>query len=170
MLSTGLLWEGGGWTTARAATRLYELTGVALVNDQLQDYLLGFLFSVALAGGVDVPSLKLPEKSADAAMALYKVWSSPFSPAGAGGSGSAAPDAGARKPENAARNPPEDGEDLGLVWDSPEEDLPIDLVHDLTRLLCFTFSLSSSLVNPLFPGSPIPSDTFFAHQNRQARG
>ena len=49
VLSSGLLWDGSGWNTAKATARLFELTRVALVTDSLQEYLLSFLFLEALA-------------------------------------------------------------------------------------------------------------------------
>ena len=56
--AAGLHWDGAGWTTARTTVTMYELNKVALVSDDIQDYLLAFLFAVSLAAGVDVPSLK----------------------------------------------------------------------------------------------------------------
>ena len=57
LITSGLQWAGGGWTTKSASRRLYELTGVALVSQQFDDYLEGF--SLALATDVEIPSVHL---------------------------------------------------------------------------------------------------------------
>ena len=75
LINSGLQWTGGGWTTTSASRRLYELTGVALVSHEFADYLGGFLFSLALATGVEIPSVHLESKAADAAFALAGLWS-----------------------------------------------------------------------------------------------
>ena len=74
LITSGLQWAGGGWTTTSASRRLYELTGVALVSQQVDDYLGGFLFSLALATDVEIPSVHLESKAADAAFALAGLW------------------------------------------------------------------------------------------------
>ena len=72
--TAGLQWDGQGWSTARATAKLYELTKVALVSDDINEYKLSFLFSLALAGKVEVPTLKLTERSSDAALRLFEIW------------------------------------------------------------------------------------------------
>ena len=74
LIHAGLQWAGGGWTTTSASRRLHELTGVALVSQQFDDYLGGFLFSLALATDVEIPSVHLESKAADAAFALAGLW------------------------------------------------------------------------------------------------
>ena len=55
LITSGLQWARGGWTTKSASRRLYELTGVAPVSQQFDDYLGGFLFSLALATDLEIP-------------------------------------------------------------------------------------------------------------------
>ena len=78
---------------------------------------MSFLFSVALAAGVEVPSLKLPEKSADAAMALWELWRAPCA------------EPVRRRTEKDTAEMEEDPEPgtEPLPWDTVEEQLPEDL-------------------------------------------
>jgi hypothetical protein len=53
---------------------LRALTAVALVSTEVEDYRDSFLYSLALAAGVEVQSPRLKDKAADAAFALYERW------------------------------------------------------------------------------------------------
>ena len=61
VLKAGLAWNGAGWTTTRAAVSLRALTSVALVSTDVEDYRDSFLYSLALAAGVEVQSLRLKD-------------------------------------------------------------------------------------------------------------
>ena len=129
ILSAGLSCDGVGWNTAKATARLYELTRVTLVIDTLQVYLLSFLFSVALAGGVEVPSLKLPEKSADAAMGLYELWTRGGAARGTEFSEAKVKKRAANETSAMEEDGAEPGAEQRLPWEEAEEDLPEDLAQ-----------------------------------------
>ena len=74
ILTAGHAWNGHGWTTTRAAVSLRALTNVAMVSNEVNDYRDSFLYSLALAAGVEIPALKLGDKASDAAFALYERW------------------------------------------------------------------------------------------------
>ena len=153
VLKAGLAWNGAGWTTTRAAVSLRALTSVALVSTDVEDYRDSFLYSLALAAGVEVQSLRLKDKGADAAFALYERWARwclPEAPGdvkrgpqerGEQGEPRVVPGdlsgrglwTGAEK-ETKTRTPheeedtEEEREEEGMSWDTPEVNLPPDLL------------------------------------------
>ena len=111
LITSGLQWTGGGWTTTSASRRLYELTGVALVSHEFADYLGGFLFSLALATGVEIPSVHLESKAADAAFALTGLWSKE-------------PETAMNVDQQASLNQEKEGQAEVFSWDEWEEPMP----------------------------------------------
>jgi hypothetical protein len=79
--AAGLHWDGAGWGSTRCATRVRQLTGVALVSDTAKDYIEAFVYSLALAAGVDVPQAKLSPQAGEVAFKLSEVWTTTQSPA-----------------------------------------------------------------------------------------
>ena len=49
LLGAGANWNGVGWTTGRASRAVYGATGVAMVEENLKDYLESFLFALSQA-------------------------------------------------------------------------------------------------------------------------
>ena len=56
LLGAGANWNGVGWTTGRASRAVYGATGVAMVEENLKDYLESFLFALSLAYNIASPS------------------------------------------------------------------------------------------------------------------
>ena len=82
LINAGGTWAGGGWTTTSASKRLHDLTGIALISSDFKDYLHGFLFSLALVTGLEVPMLNLEAKAGDEAFALANLWAAETLPLG----------------------------------------------------------------------------------------
>ena len=58
VLTVGQAWAGSpAWTITRTAKAVRECTGLTIVEDDFKQYLAAFLYSVALAGGIDVQGL-----------------------------------------------------------------------------------------------------------------
>ena len=70
VLQAGSRWEGCGWTTSRASRTLNSLTGVCLVASAVSAYRDAWLYALPMAWGVDVASLDLSDRAAEAAFAL----------------------------------------------------------------------------------------------------
>ena len=153
ILTAGHAWNGHGWTTTRAAVSLRALNNVAMVSNEVNDYRDSFLYSLALAAGVEIPALKLGDKASDAAFALYERWISLGGPGGAQGSagpggvqrgaGPEVREAGpagvpgglsglrnSEEPSETQKEQPSDenDDDNVMVWDTPEVPLPADLL------------------------------------------
>ena len=68
LLGAGANWNGVGWTTGRASRAVYGATGVAMVDENLKDYLESFLFALSLAYNIDIPKLQLKAQAATVAL------------------------------------------------------------------------------------------------------
>ena len=118
ILAAGQQWAGGGWTTGRAATALYTVSGVSLVSANFNDYLNAYLFSLCLYWGMEVQQLSLGDRAAEAAFALVQVY------------GGQAMLTDPEEPPEAAGTPREKdvpSEPMTFAWDEVEEDLPKEL-------------------------------------------
>ena len=71
VLESGLQWNGKGWGTTRCALAIRQLTGFSLVQSTVEEYMKAFLYSVALAAGVDVPRVDLSPAAAEAAFKMH---------------------------------------------------------------------------------------------------
>ena len=56
ILTRSQQWAGTTWGTTRAARGVHALTGLAMVAGDVAEYLAAFLYSLALAKDVDLPS------------------------------------------------------------------------------------------------------------------
>ena len=65
---------GTPWSTSKAFKALYDLTGVPLVSQDLQEYLRCFLFALAILWEVDVPAYTLSDRASEAAAALAEAF------------------------------------------------------------------------------------------------
>ena len=70
----GRNWNGSGWNTGKASRQLHQLTSVPLVSGTFGHYLDAFLYSLALWFGIDVDTMDLTERAAEAAFALAHVY------------------------------------------------------------------------------------------------
>ena len=139
IISCGDRWDGGGWDTTKAAKRVRALTGLALVSSNLRDYLNAFVFSLALAAGVAVPSLDLPDKPAEVSFSLCDLWRSSGSPSRAGevsrsGRARGAAQAAGAAGEESDEEDEETGDtDVCLPWEVPVVPLHPDLLRCVQR-------------------------------------
>ena len=125
ILTAGMTWRGTTWTTSRAALKIRQMTGMALVANNLHDYLHPFLASLGLAGGVDTALVDLDDRAAEIAFRLAEVWQ------GSDGQKEAPT---AKKP---AAEPEEEGEEEELPrfsWEPEQVPLPGDLSLVLQKL------------------------------------
>ena len=84
-----------------------------------QAYLPAFLYSIALAAQVDVPSLQLSDRGAEVAFALAQRWSQDDDPGDV---------MMTTTDKSVVRNEDEVKEkEVMMAWDTPTEDLPTDL-------------------------------------------
>ena len=68
LLAAGSRWSGAGWNTSRASRALQSLTGVPLVSSDLDSYKNAYLYALAILLDVDIPSLNLSDRAAEAAL------------------------------------------------------------------------------------------------------
>ena len=122
VLVAGGNWGGAGWNTTKAAKKVKELTGVAMVTTNFKEYLHSFLYSLALAAGVEVEALDLTEKSAEVAFSLSELWTHE--------TGQDAP----VQPAGVKDGQEEDSEDDTLPWETPLVPLEPELNRCLRRL------------------------------------
>ena len=125
IITAGPAWQGGGWDTTKAAVTVRKLTQVALVESEFKNYLMPFLYSLALAGNLEVPLAELHEVGAEVAFRLAERWT------GQSGAEKESPKDRAKKEEEE-----EDQEDEvapRLAWEKPEQSLASDLQLVLTK-------------------------------------
>ena len=73
VLQAGVAWTGGGWTTGSASRKLWEVVKIPLVISDFKEYLHIWLFTMAMAWGLDVPTLTLSPPAAEAAFHLLEL-------------------------------------------------------------------------------------------------
>lgn len=73
LLLAGANWDGSGWTTSRAAKTIHKVTGVALVEESLEEYKNAFLFALSVVLNVDIPRLQLGSAAGAAALEFAAV-------------------------------------------------------------------------------------------------
>ena len=81
VLSAGASWDGTGWDTTKAAKAVRALTGLAMVTTRFQEYLMAFLFSLALCAGLEIQALELSDRASKVAFGLAKRWQGAATPA-----------------------------------------------------------------------------------------
>ena len=122
VVEAGIRWTtADGWTTSRASQKLFSLTSVPLVSSDFKEYRNAWLYALTMMWGIDVETLQLSDRSAEAAFSLAAVLAGENGPAGGG---AAAEQEGAKPPQA-----PEEEEDLVLAWEEVEESLPPELKH-----------------------------------------
>ena len=120
-VTRGQAWRGTGWNTTRCAVQVRSLTNIAMVSSNVVDYLNSFLYSLALAAGVEVHQLELGDKASDVAFKLYERWATHLQ--------GFVPQAGEGVPEGEGEG---EGEQ-GFTWQWYEETLPTDLAQILAQ-------------------------------------
>ena len=65
----GAAWNAGTWSTYRASKALYQITNVALVTT-IDEYKSVWLFCLSMLWGLDIASLQLGDRAAEAAFGL----------------------------------------------------------------------------------------------------
>ena len=74
IIEAGVKWTSAdGWTTSRASQRLYQLTGVPLVTNNMTEYKHAWLYALTMVWAVDVETLLLSDRAAEAAFGLAAV-------------------------------------------------------------------------------------------------
>ena len=130
VLSAGSQWSGAGWDTTKCAKTVRTLTGVAMVTNELKDYLHAFLFSLALVANLDLPSLELSDKASDVAFRLADRWQELLgTPVVPGLELRAKREPGAEDPDSGAEE-----DEPRLPWEDEVVPLPEDLKVVLERL------------------------------------
>ena len=143
LLAAGVSWNGSGWTTGRASKTVYNATGVAMVEEQLSEYLGAFLFALSVLFNIDIPKLTLGAQAASAALKF------------AAEVNTKAEETKPEKKEKATENQEEEEEDQVLSWELQREELPGDLGVVLNKHLKGTLVLEpKSLLEqlPLWQG------------------
>ena len=76
ILNIGMAWQGStNWPTTKVARKVYTLTNMAILESDHQQYLHGFLLSMAIAAGIEAPQeLLVGEKMQTAAFVLADLW------------------------------------------------------------------------------------------------
>ena len=77
VLKAGSNWNGSGWNTGRASKRLHDLVEVPLVTSNFTEYQNSFLYALALLWGIEVPTLELSDRAAQASFALARKFGDP---------------------------------------------------------------------------------------------
>ena len=70
LLRQGARWQGTSWNTSRASKALHAITGVPLVSGDFTQYVNAFLYAVAITLDLEIPSLSLSDRAAEAAFNL----------------------------------------------------------------------------------------------------
>ena len=163
LLSSGLNWNGGGWNTGTSSKRLHELTGIAMVTAEFEEYKNLYLFALALLWGIDVPSFALSPPAAEAAFALQQVLGGAAVPASA----SAPPARPSPQPAEAAAEAPEE---VLMEWDEEVHPLAPELTQLWSEVQAGTrkFTLAHVLDSvPRFGDLPIkPPENNFRQQGK----
>ena len=120
----GQTWRGTGWTTTRCSITMRKLTGVAMVESNVTDYLHSFLYALSLAAGVDLPLMHLGDKAAEASFKLFERWQTHLT------GHETALEAGDQDRDEQL----EEGGGDSFTWQTHEEDLPPDLSQILGQL------------------------------------
>ena len=123
-LAAGAPWAGAGWDTTKSAKAVRTLTNIAMVTNEVKDYLHAFLFSLALVTNVDV--LDLSDKASDVAFKLADRWQQLLGMAGPSG-----PELRAGRDTGEES---EEDEEPRLPWEEEAVQLPEDLKVILERL------------------------------------
>ena len=146
LLGAGANWNGVGWTTGRASRAVYGATGVAMVEENLKDYLESFLFALSLAYNIDIPKLQLKAQAATVALKfaervqqrdeLQQRDTQRLSQrAGAGIGIGNDEETGQKEKLDEAKNGKEPLELEPLPWEAQKEELPEDLQLVMQRHL-----------------------------------
>jgi hypothetical protein len=117
LLAAGRTWTGTGWNTGKASKELHRITGVPLVSGTFAHYMGAFLFSLAMWFGLEIDSLDLSERAAEAAFALVQCYQE---------------DIPGKDSETAHIQPvleDEPREEFQMEWDEPEENLAPELAY-----------------------------------------
>ena len=75
ILAAGTNWNGDGWNSTSASKTLFDITGVPLVAGDFSVYRDAFLYSLAIHWDVEIPSVTLADRSAEAAFYLAQAYS-----------------------------------------------------------------------------------------------
>ena len=119
IIQAGVRWStADGWTTSKASQKLYHLTAVPLVTGDIRDYKHAWLYALTMFWAVEVETLALTDRAAEAAFGLVAVLS------GETGTEEEGAGAGAR-----AQEAPEEEAPQQLAWEESEEHLPSELKH-----------------------------------------
>ena len=122
ILTAGLAWQGGGWTTSLAARALWQACGVPLVSAEFTSYRSAWLFALAQVWQLEVLAATLVDRAAEAAFHLSGLIDDEMG--GAGGTGADASPIHAEAEED---DEEEDGE-LRLECDEPTVPLVPELL------------------------------------------
>ena len=118
LLQAGRTWNGAGWNTGKASRELHRLTGVPLVSGMFSHYMGAFLYSLALWFGIDVDTLDLSERAAEAAFALAQVYQE----------GAAQQSTTSRPLLDECKEITPQESDFAMEWAEPEEQLAPELL------------------------------------------
>lgn len=114
----GAAWSAGTWSTSRASQALYSITKVPLVTT-LEEYKNVWLFCLSMLWGLDITSLQLGDRAAEAAFALAEAVVAPLQ------------DARMASEEDHAE---EEEPALRLAWEESLQPLPREFSHILTKV------------------------------------
>ena len=156
VLKAGSNWNGSGWNTGRASKRLHDLVEVPLVTSNFTEYQNSFLYALALLWGIEVPTLELSDRAAQASFALARKFGDP------------------PESEDYARQGQEEKpqDDVVMEWDEALSPLPQELVVLWQEVQAGTRKLQLAQVLdtvPKFQELPIkPAENNFRMQGRSS--
>lgn len=110
IVAVGVKRQGDGWTTGRASRKLHSCTGEPIVSQDFNDYKGSWLYALCVHWSLDISTVALSEKFAEAAYILADAFNA------------------IKKPEENMQEENEDSneddEDVVFDWEEKLTDLP----------------------------------------------